>query len=323
MHNYSAIMRDSQRHMQCLKTLHIAIRKVQINPEFLTPMHSDYLMICLKAKNFRLGGKLVDEKILDIDKSKTGITPRDALLYYFYAGNILVGLKRFKDAERFYETCLSVPAIILSAIMVEAFKRFVLVQLLNHGTFLGISKNSSNIIQNHIKSVCQIYIQFANAFSKNDLTLLQSIADNHTIEFSKDKNLGLITQCIDSYSRNNIQKLTSTYMTLSFSSLVQHAKLLNEEEVENLLLRMIENGEISAKINSKDKMVVFLEDQKQFNVSERVNAQIDRCLSLAAKLKEMDDSLVSSKIYISKKLGIPDDALRRDPRSVSQNKFFK
>jgi len=319
MHAYAARLREAKQYERALRMIQFVIEIIRPSPEHLTPFHADYLMICLKAKNFRLASNLVDQKILDIQPELTGLTPTDMLLYYFYGGNVYVGLKQFVKAERFYDTGLTVPAFAQSAIMVEIFKRFVLVQLLNHGNFLGINKSASNIVHKHMKSFCSSYIDFANAFTDGDAEVLKNVAKEKKKEFAEDKNMGIINQCIEALSRRNIQKLTATYLTLSLDAVAKHINLAGAREAELILLRMIDHGEIAARINHKDGMVVFQEEQDNLNITDRVNYQINQCITLAQKLKNMDDTLASSHAYLARKNGLRDDVF--GPKNEGKSKF--
>lgn len=54
-------------------------------------------------------------------------------LYFYYAGSVYIGLKKFSRATEMLKTAISVPAIVPSAVMIEAYKKFVLVSLILSG----------------------------------------------------------------------------------------------------------------------------------------------------------------------------------------------
>ncbi len=58
---------------------------------------------------------------------------KDVRLYFYYAGSVYIGLKKFTRATEMLKTAISVPAIVPSAIMIEAYKKFVLVSLILSG----------------------------------------------------------------------------------------------------------------------------------------------------------------------------------------------
>ena len=55
------------------------------------------------------------------------------LLYFYYGGMIFAALRKYKEALFFFEACLRVPTLTLSYIMLEAYKKFVLLSLYYHG----------------------------------------------------------------------------------------------------------------------------------------------------------------------------------------------
>lgn len=55
------------------------------------------------------------------------------LLYFYYGGMIYTALRKYKEALFFLEACLRVPTCTLSYIMLEAYKKFVLLSLYHYG----------------------------------------------------------------------------------------------------------------------------------------------------------------------------------------------
>lgn len=55
------------------------------------------------------------------------------LLYYYYGGMIYTAMKNYERALYFYEVALTTPALTMSYIMLEAYKKFILVSLILNG----------------------------------------------------------------------------------------------------------------------------------------------------------------------------------------------
>lgn len=55
------------------------------------------------------------------------------LLYYYYGGMIYTAVKNFERALYFYEIVITTPAMTVSHIMLEAYKKYILVSLLING----------------------------------------------------------------------------------------------------------------------------------------------------------------------------------------------
>lgn len=55
------------------------------------------------------------------------------LLYYYYGGMIYTAMKNYDRALYFFEVVVTVPAMVVSHIMLEAYKKYILVSLILHG----------------------------------------------------------------------------------------------------------------------------------------------------------------------------------------------
>ena len=65
--------------------------------------------------------------------SITDLHYNDNLIYHYAGGVALAALKRWEEAEEFFEICVSSPAQVPAAIQFEAYKKLILVQLISRG----------------------------------------------------------------------------------------------------------------------------------------------------------------------------------------------
>ena len=72
--------------------------------------------------------------ITDIDNSLGELHYNDSLVYHYAGGMAFAALKRWEEAEEFFEICVSSPAQVPAAIQLEAYKKLTLVQLISRGT---------------------------------------------------------------------------------------------------------------------------------------------------------------------------------------------
>ena len=70
--------------MRAILPLQTAIRKVQPSSEYLTAVHTEFFLVCLLAKCYKSAFSILEEQIFEIDPKKTGLIPRDFLLYCYY-----------------------------------------------------------------------------------------------------------------------------------------------------------------------------------------------------------------------------------------------
>lgn len=250
---------QSNRPKRGLLILRTAIKNLQtvstsaFKSNLLTTVHSDLLQLCLASKNFTLGLDLISNDILDILKPQnSNFDSKYLLSYFYYAGCIYGAVKQFDSALFYLEQALTVPASVLSQIMIESYKKFILISLISKGKLPTLPKYTSRIVINQIKPICAIYHELASAFTNFDLDKLNSLVQKYHDVFQQDKNLGLVKQLQQSFYKKNIQKLTKTFITLSLADMAHKVKLPSAKEAEYYMLNMIKDGEIFATINQKD-----------------------------------------------------------------------
>lgn len=283
--------------IQAIIPLRTAVRKLQPSPEHLTPLHPDLLLVCLLAKCYKAALSILEEDIFEID------IPKDFLLYCYYGGMIFIGLKRFNKALEFFQHAITAPATTLTAITVEAYKKFVLVSLIQTGQVPAFPKYTPAVVQRNLKSCTQFYIDLANNYSSGKISVLEACVNTNTEKFKNDSNLGLVKQVLSSLYKRNIQRLTQTYLTLSLQDIASTVQLETAKQAELHVLQMIQDGEIFATINQKDGMVSFNEDPEQYKtcqMTEYIDTAIRRIMALSKKLTTVDEQISCDHSYLSK-----------------------
>lgn len=110
----------------------VAIGKIQRSPSQLTALHADLCQLCLLAKCPQAAVKILDVDITDVLK-ETGQNVKHYLLYFYYGGMIYTALKNFERALFFYEAAVTVDSMVVSHIVLEAYKKRILVSLIARG----------------------------------------------------------------------------------------------------------------------------------------------------------------------------------------------
>ena len=136
---------------------------------------------------------------------------------------------------------------------------------------------------------------------------MQAIVTKHTEVFTRDRNMGLVKQCVAALHSKNIQRLTKTFLTLSLADMANRVGLAGgAPEAERHVLKMIEEGAIHATINQKDGMVSF-HDNPVLNDSDamlrHLESQLGLCMELSKKLAEMDREISVNPQYVQKAVG--------------------
>lgn len=68
-----------------------------------------------------------------MDLRISDLTYNDNLVYHYAGGVALAALKRWHEAEEFFEICATAPGTAPAAIQYEALKKLTLVQLILYG----------------------------------------------------------------------------------------------------------------------------------------------------------------------------------------------
>ncbi|TFK31009.1 hypothetical protein BDQ12DRAFT_377887, partial [Crucibulum laeve] len=211
-------------------------------------------------------------------------------------------LKRWAEAEDFFEICISIPGY-PSALQLEAVKKLRLVQLISKGKISPLPKYASQTLSKQFKN--SPYQAFVNAYPHNRQAL-KEILDKDRALFTVERNGGLLQQAFLRAPRWAIKKLTATYVTLSLADIGREVGMDSEEEVRALLLSMIESNDISAQLTASGT-VTFSDPPPQFT-----RAQIDQVLldvqRQAAGLGELDGDIGRGKEFLSKALKNREDS---------------
>lgn len=282
---------------QAIIPLCTAIQKIRPSPEHLTSLHPEFLLTCLLAKCYKAGLRILEDGIFEIDQ------PRDFLLYCYYGGMVYIGLKHFSKALEFFHHAITAPMTSLTAITVEAYKKYVLVSLIHTGQVPSFPKYTPVVVQRNLKSCTQPYIELANNYSSGKISVLENFVNTHMEKFKNDSNLGLVKQVLSSLYKRNIQRITQTYLTLSLQDIANTVQLETVKQAEMHVLQMIQDGEIFATINQKDGMVSFQEDPEQYKtvkMTEHIDSAIQRIMSLSGKLKSIDEQVSCDHAYLSR-----------------------
>merc|ERR1719419_934860 len=101
-------------------------------------------------------------------------------------------------------------------------------------------------------------------------------------------------------------------MTLSLTDMANRVQLSGPKEAERYVLNMIEDGEIFATINQKDGMVSFHDNPEKFNsigMFLKLDQEMQKCIQLDEKLREMDREIAVNPQYVKKSSGMHDEEM--------------
>lgn len=116
----------------------------------------------------------------------------------------------------------------------------------------------------------------------------------------------MVKQVSVSQTKSNIKRLTKTFVTLSLSDVASRVGLSSSSEAERLILSMIEEGCIHARISQKDGMVQFDANPERFDsvdMLSKLEANVLDCISLNNQITQMEEEIVLNVSFIKKSAG--------------------
>jgi COP9 signalosome complex subunit 3 len=97
--------------------------------------------VCLQTGHLSAAHPVLDNPVSQLGPD---LTYNDNLLFHYTGGMILTCLKRWKEAEDWFEICVNAPAHQPAALQMEALKKLICVQLISKGKVKAKSKNWSH-----------------------------------------------------------------------------------------------------------------------------------------------------------------------------------
>ncbi|EST10135.1 hypothetical protein PSEUBRA_000547 [Kalmanozyma brasiliensis GHG001] len=210
--------------------------------ESITALHPMLAYQYLKTARYaEAATMLIDLPLIDADTSITPLVHSDILQYFYYAALIYIKLDRLHDAIDALETCISSPAVAVSAIHMDAYKKLVLVQLLADGKVSPVPQYTPQVITRAWKQMGSPgqtpYNTFASAYARGDdkgLDAARRIAEERKDVFEKDRNMGLVRRCLALLTQRRVQKLGEVYSALSLNQIAQKIGAQGDDVVQGV-----------------------------------------------------------------------------------------
>ena len=280
-----------------------AIKKVQKHSAELTSIHADLIQLCLVVNCFKPALSYLNIDITEINNEFGHFDAKFFLLYYYYGGMIYLAMKKYESAFFFFQVVITTPSLAVSHIMLEAYKKYVLVSLFLHEKIIPLPKYTPTVVSRFLKPMSAPYGELAESFVSHDPDQLRTVANKHQNVFQIDNNVGMVKQVIASLNKKRIQRLTKTFLTLSLSDMSTRVKLRDADEAESYILEMIEDGTIFATIDQQAGMVSFHDNPEKYNTPvmlKKIDSQMQKCIRLNQCLQEMDCELQMNRQYVQR-----------------------
>ncbi|RMZ86760.1 hypothetical protein DV736_g6017, partial [Chaetothyriales sp. CBS 134916] len=269
-----------------IQLLHNVILRLDPTSSTLTSTHCIYVRLCLLAGAYREGIDIVERPIYHIpaagDKPtsvrpysyicqshetsaiyltpNTGltlkITSRAYLEYYIWGALCYIAVGQYEKAIPLLKIVILAPTQqqVSSLVQVEAYKKWVLLNLLLYGEVREIKGAQATTLRN-IRAIAKVYDCVADAFRSRDVKRLQAEIAEAGDVWEVDMNYGLIVEVFRAHRRFAVINLDNTYTALPVSEVARQTSPDpdNVSETISYLRSLIQSAHLNATLTpSKD-----------------------------------------------------------------------
>jgi hypothetical protein len=291
----------------------------------ITNLHSRLFLLCLTSKRF---DPAFDYLNLDASECFLNsqqlhrVTCENALLFFYYGGIIKMALKDFHGAAFLFESCVCMPAISASTIMLEALKKLILLNAILGRSHI-LPGYRSQPIQRIVQSKCQKYQGVSQVF--NEVTENKNKSPNATLgrlgdmvgknqgEWNKDKNGGLVQELLWSAIRKNISKLPGVFSKLELNKIGKYCRLADESiDLQHFLENFLQCDDVDGKIDLRDQTVSFNPVQSSVEIDHdkldnatNVCAALDNLMRNSHRVVDMHPTILARHFKKQNGQGLP------------------
>ncbi|EPS29113.1 COP9 signalosome complex subunit 3 [Penicillium oxalicum] len=221
--------------------------------------------------------------ITDASGLSSKLTYKDYLQYYLYGGMIYLALKQWTKAVHFLGIVISMPTTgSVSMIMVEAYKKWILVNLLDKGKVPSPSSLVAPNVVRVYQSLAKPYVNLAEVFEGGDISRLEAEIDAAHDVWRADNNLGLVSQVHSAHTKYTVTNITKTFAALTVRELRKQACFSRETEeaTESAIASLIMSNAISATLvhstdPTKSTMVRFTDGRSAARLAHEQEIQVE------------------------------------------------
>lgn len=197
----------------------------------------------------------------------TSLDVEKVLEYEFYSGLLYCSREKWQKARAAFERVITHPTrdAGVSKIMVEAYKKWLLVSLLVNGCTPAMPSNAGSNAQKVYETVGKPYSAIASHFDAMAAVALKREVEDHVQEWQNDLNSGLVQQVLAAHQKWQIINLRKVYSKVSLSDIRQTtfsaetgAVLPSDQEVESLVQGMIDSGMLKGVIEKPSGKPTYL-----------------------------------------------------------------
>ncbi|KAJ6069545.1 hypothetical protein N7499_011432 [Penicillium canescens] len=250
--------------------------------------------------------------VTDASGLSSKISYRDYLQYFLYGGMVYMALKDWRKALHFLGVVVSTPvASSVSLVMVDAYKKWVLVGLLEHGKLYPPPTITTPHVMKIYQSLARPYVILAHAFERGDIRRLKAEVDSAEDIWQNDNNMGLVSQVVNIFFGQAITKLGKTFAALTVADLAKQVFPLpvRGEVAESVIVSLVLSGALDATLlqpqdHAVSSMLRFSATSSFTRLSHELNIQ-----SQFQRERFLMEALVGNLSESNQNLGLSDECV--------------
>lgn len=238
---------------------------------------------------------------------------RDIMEYFLLRGTIYIGLGLWEDAFESLENVVAYPSKDngVSKIMVEAYKKWVLVGVLCEGLPPKLPATTSTHASKTYHILAKGYDTLATLFETASADRLRAEAQVGFSTWQEDGNLGLVETFLTAYQKWQIRRLAKIYSVMSISEVSQKtvsaqsgAPQPSDDATLALVSSMIAEGALDATITrpaGSSGVLTYADDgsgMTEHEVQQKLAGTIQSIKALGRHIKYTDRRLTGDKEYL-------------------------
>jgi COP9 signalosome complex subunit 3 len=237
---------------------------------------------------------------------------QEVLEYFIFSATVFIGLRNWEMASDCLENviCYPVKENGVSKIMVEAYKKWVLVNLMLEGKPINLPSTTNNNAAKIYHIVAKPYDAIATLFESASAARLKAEADFGQSVWRDDGNSGLVLHVLAAYQKFQIRNLTNIYSKISIPEVINLTtsaetgnRLPSPQAAETLVENMIAEGSLHAILSRSPNQPAVLTFTNGSVLSEaeaqkELTGSMDFLHALTQEIKETDRRLTHEKEYI-------------------------
>lgn len=280
-------------------SLCLALARAPLTPA--APLPSQLMKHCIESKLFAEGAAFAQRDVFAVDPDVTPVTSDVAPRYFYLAGVIFIALEKWSNASEMLERCITLPATAVSAVAVAAYKKLVLVSLIEKGAAPTLPVHTADIVARALYPEplledVQAYAAIASAYAARNF---EAIVAMHDPVLRSDGNVQLMVRCVSSVPAFKVKRLTRAYVTLPLAVVAEKVGLATARDAERLILQLAFEGALVAQIDAVSGDVAFEEAEGASGSSSdaskleggigiaALHAQLQRTMELAQQLQKV------------------------------------